>query len=146
MIERNIITNNELIEALQMQLGIDFIDLTAISIPVELTKFVPRNIARKHCIVPVKLVDNTLYIAMNDPLDFIAQEEVKAVSHKKVVPMISTKKATEQVIATLYGSEGTARAIEDMKRRLAMLPAISYQHSFNRPPKKMRMPHRRSVS
>lgn len=118
LIERNIITNNELIEALQMQLGIDFIDLTAISIPVELTKFVPRNIARKHCIVPVKLVDNTLYIAMSDPLDFIAQEEVKAVSHKKVVPMISTKKATEQVIATLYGSEGTARAIEDMKREI----------------------------
>ena len=55
---------------------------------------------------------------MSDPLDFIAQEEVKAVSHKKVVPMISTKKATEQLIATLYGSEGTARAIEDMKREI----------------------------
>ena len=85
LIERNIITNNELIEALQMQLGIDFIDLTAISIPVELTKFVPRNIARKHCIVPVKLVDNTLYIAMSDPLNFIAQQEIKDVSYKKLV-------------------------------------------------------------
>lgn len=119
LIEHNIITNDELINALQMQLGIDFVDLTAISVPVELAKFVPRNIAKKHCIVPVKLVDDTLYIAMSDPLDFIAQEEVKMVSHKKVVPMIATRKACEQVIETLYGSEGAARAIEDMKREIS---------------------------
>lgn len=118
LIENQIITGDELIDALQMQLGIDFIDLTAITVPVELAKFVPRNIAKRHCIVPVKLVDDTLYIAMSDPLDFIAQEEVKAVSHKKVVPMIAAKKATEQVIEKLYGSEGTARAIEDMKREM----------------------------
>lgn len=118
LIENRFITGEELIHALQMQLGIDFVDLTAITIPVELAKFVPRNIAKRHCIVPVKLVDDTLYIAMSDPLDFIAQEEVKAVSHKKVVPMIATKKATEEVIEKLYGSEGTARAIEDMKREM----------------------------
>ena len=118
LIEYNFITNSELIEALQMQLGIDFIDLTAVSIPVELTKFVPRNIAKEHCIVPVKLASDNLYIAMSDALDFIAQEVVKKISNKNVIPMIATKKAVEQVIATLYGSEGTARAIEDMKREM----------------------------
>ncbi len=118
LIENNFITNDELIDALQMQLGIDFVDLTAISVPVELAKFIPRATAKKHCVVPVKLVGDTLYIAMADPLDFIAQEEVKLVSKKKVIPMIATRKACEQVIETLYGSEGTARAIEDMKREM----------------------------
>ena len=83
LIEYNFITNSELIEALQMQLGIDFIDLTAVSIPVELTKFVPRNIAKEHCIVPVKLASDNLYIAMSDPLDFIAQEVVKKILQQK---------------------------------------------------------------
>lgn len=118
LIERNIVTSSELIEALQTQLGIDFIDLTAVSLPVELAKFVPRNIAKKHNVVPVKLVGDTLYLAMSDPLDFIAQEEVQLVSKKKVVPMIAVKKACEQAIETLYGSEGAARAIEDMKREI----------------------------
>lgn len=117
--EYNFITSSELIEALQMQLGIDFIDLTAVSIPVELTKSVPRNVAKEHCIVPVKLSGDNLCIAMSDPLDFIAQEVVKKISGKNVIPMIATKKAIEQVIATLYGSEGTARAIEDMKREMS---------------------------
>ena len=119
LIEYNFITSSELIEALQMQLGIDFIDLTAVSVPVELTKSVPRNVAKEHCIVPVKLSGDNLCIAMSDPLDFIAQEVVKKISGKNVIPMIATKKAIEQVIATLYGSEGTARAIEDMKREMS---------------------------
>jgi type IV pilus assembly protein PilB len=115
LIESNIITERQLIEALQMQLGVDFIDLTAISIPLELAKFVPRAIAKKYNVVPVKLVKDELFVAMSDPLNFVAQEEIKAASHKRVVPMISTRRATEQAIGTLYGSEGTARAIEEMK-------------------------------
>ena len=116
LIDSGIITERQLIEALQMQLGVDFVDLTAVSIPVELAKFVPRAVARKYCVVPVKLVKDELYVAMSDPLNFVAQEEIKAASRKQVVPMIATRKATEQAIATLYGSEGTARAIEEMKR------------------------------
>lgn len=126
LLEYNFITNAELIEALQMQLGIDYIDLTTVSIPVELTRFVPRKVAKERCIVPVRLADDSLYIAMSDPLDFIAQEAVKKISGKKVVPVIAAKKAVEQAIATLYGSEGTARAIEDMKREMTnadILPA-----------------------
>ena len=116
LIDNRIITERQLIDALQMQLGVDFIDLTAVSIPVELAKLVPRAIAKKYCVVPVKLVKDELFVAMSDPLNFVAQEEIKSASHKQVVPMIATRRATEQAIATLYGSEGTARAIEEMKR------------------------------
>ena len=116
LIESGMITERQLIEALQMQLGVDFVDLTAVSIPLELAKFVPRSIAKKYCVVPVKLVKDELYVAMSDPLNFVAQEEIKAASHKQVVPMIATRRATESAINTLYGNEGAARAIEEMKR------------------------------
>ena len=116
LIENGTITERQLIGALQMQLGVDFIDLTAVSIPVELTKYVPRAVAKKYSVVPVKLVRDELFVAMSDPLNFVAQEEVKAVSHKQVVPMIATRRAVEQSIVSLYGSEGTVRAMEEMKR------------------------------
>lgn len=116
LINNGIITEQQLIEALQMQLGVDFVDLTVVSIPLELARFVPRSIAKKYCVVPVKLQKDELYVAMSDPLNFEAQEEIKSASHKQVVPMIATRRAVEQAIATLYGNEGTARAIEEMKR------------------------------
>ena len=110
------ITEQQLIEALEMQLGVEFIDLTAVSIPVELASYVPKNIAKKFCVVPVKLIKDTLYLAMSDPLDFVAQEEVKVASRKRVIPMIVTRRTTEHAISLLYGSEGTAGVIEEMKR------------------------------
>ena len=116
LIENGMITEQQLIEALQMQLGVDFVDLTAVSIPLELARFVPRSIAKKYSVVPVKLIKDELYVAMSDPLNFVAQEEIKAASHKQVVPMIATRRATEMAINTLYGTEGTAKAIEEMKR------------------------------
>ena len=116
LIQHGFITEAQLIDALRVQLGVDFIDLTAVSIPVELAQYVPRNIAKKYGVVPVKLVQDRLYLAMHDPLDFVAQDEVKTASRKRVVPMIATRRAVEQAIALLYGSEGTARVIEEMKR------------------------------
>ena len=115
LIRAGFITEQQLIEALEMQLGVEFVDLTAVSIPVELASYVPKNIAKKFCVVPVKLVKDTLYLAMSDPLDFVAQE-VKVASRKRVIPMIATRRTTEHAISLLYGSEGTAGVIEEMKR------------------------------
>ena len=116
LIETEVITEKQLIDALTLQLGVDYIDLLSINIPVELAKVIPRNIARKYSVVPVRVVKDTLYIAMADPLDFVAQEEVKKVSHKSVVPMVSKRRDVESTILSLYGNEGTARAIEEMMR------------------------------
>ncbi|HPD89680.1 MAG TPA: ATPase, T2SS/T4P/T4SS family [Oscillospiraceae bacterium] len=116
LLNNNVITEPQLIEALQIQLGVDFVDLTSVTIPVELTKYVSRNIAKKYGVVPVKMVNSELYVAMIDPMNFMALEEIKGVSHKNVIPMIATRAATERAINTLYGNEGAARAIEEMKR------------------------------
>ena len=116
LIRQGVISEAQLIDALRVQLGVDFVDLTAVSIPVELAKYVPRNLAKKFLVVPVKLVQDRLYLAMHDPLDFVAQDEVKTASRERIIPMIATRKAVEQAIERLYGSEGTARVIEEMKR------------------------------
>ncbi len=123
LIDNNIISEHQLIDALQLQLGVDFIDLTTVYIPVELAKYVPRAMAKKYCAVPVKLVKDELYIAINDPLNFPAQEEIKSASRKNVIPMIATRNAIEQAIATLYGNEGTARAMEEMKQEAIASPS-----------------------
>lgn len=119
LIENGIITEKNLIEALKIQLGIEFIDLTKVTLPVELAKYVPKNVARRCCVVPVKVSADTLYLAMSDPLDFIAQEEVKTTSRKRVIPMIATERAVEQAIGRLYSSESTAKIVEQMKREVS---------------------------
>ena len=116
LLDAGIINETQLYDALQMQLGVDFIDLTSVNIPVELAKLVPHSVASKFNVVPVRLEMDKLYIAMSDPLDFVAQEEVKSVSKKSVIPMVARKKDVRQAIITLYSNEGSSRAIEEMLR------------------------------
>ena len=116
LISNGIITEDELIEALTMQLGIEFIDLTKLNIPTEMAQTLPKNIAKQYQVVPVRVVKDELFLAMSDPMNFYAIEEVRKVSHKKVVPMVATAKAVERSIQVLYGNEGAAKAIEELKR------------------------------
>ena len=119
LIKNNIITEDKLIEALQMQLGIEFIDLTKVNIPTELAQALPKNIAKQYQVVPVRIVKDELYLAMSDPMNFYAIEEVRKAVRKKVVPMVATSAAVERAIQVLYGNEGAAKAIEEMRREAA---------------------------
>ena len=116
LIDSGAITERQLIGALTRQLGIEFIDLTTVDIAPEMTQLVSKNIAKKYSVVPVQTLGDELYLAMGDPLNFIATEEVKAASRKRVVPMIATSAAMEHAIAALYGTEGAKRAIREMQQ------------------------------
>ena len=116
LIDSGAITERQLIGALTRQLGIEFIDLTTAEISPEITQLVSKNIAKKYSVVPVQTRGDELYLAMVDPLNFIATEEVKAASRKRVVPMIATSAAMEHAIASLYGTEGAKRAIREMQQ------------------------------
>ncbi|MCH4207534.1 MAG: GspE/PulE family protein [Solobacterium sp.] len=115
LIEEHYITENDLIETLKMQLGIDFIDLNKARIDPTLTQYVSKSMARQYRIVPVKLVGDRLYIAMEDPLNFRAIEAVKEATRKRVTPMIAYSNAISRAISVLYENEGAAMAIEQMQ-------------------------------
>ena len=119
LIRNGIITEDQLIEALQMQLGIEYIDLSKINIPTELASVVPKNIAKQYQVVPVRVIKDEIYLAMADPLNFYAIEEVRKAVRKRVVPMVAQANQVERAIQVLYGNEGAAKAIEEMKREAA---------------------------
>ena len=100
LVSEGIITERNLIDALTMQLGIDFIDLTETSIDPEMTRLVSKNLAKRFSVVPVRVRGDELYLAMVDPLNFIAIEEIRAASRKRIVPMIATQSAVDHAIST----------------------------------------------
>ena len=116
LIDDGIITEQQLIDTLRLQLGIEFVDLSTVEPDPQLVDVLPRNIAKKYGVTPVRLHGNTLYLAMSDPLNFMAQEEVRVATHRRVVPMITTADGIERANASLYGGEGAQRAIQDMRR------------------------------
>ncbi len=129
LIEEGIISEQHLIETLEMQLGIDFIDLSRVHIPMELARVLPKSIAKKHNVVPVRLQKDELILAMADPLNFVAIEDVRTATRKRVTPRIATAAAVDRAIATLYGNENAVRAIEEIQYESAGQASAAHQRA-----------------
>lgn len=112
------ITEKQLIETLMNQIGVEYVDLNAMSIPSEMAQILPKNVAKKHMVVPVKATRTDVHLAMADPLNFVAVEEVRAITRRRVIPLIASTAAVERAVQNLYSNQGAMRAIEEMQRDL----------------------------
>ena len=120
LVKHNYITEGQLIDALRMQLGIDYIDLTKVDITPEMSRYVPKNLAKQMNVVPVRIARDQLYLAMADPLNFMAIEEAQRTSKKRIVPMIASEPAVKHAINVLYGNEGAAQAMAQIRAESAV--------------------------
>lgn len=116
LIKNKIVSPEDIAKTLAIQLEVDYIDLANVSIPQELTQYVQRNIAKQNHLVPVQKEGDALYVAMDDPLNIYALDEVRKVANLKIVPLISTHVSVERAINTLYGNENAKQAIADYKK------------------------------
>ena len=116
--EHGFITEKQLIDTLMSQLGVEFVDLNGFSIPPEMAQVLPKSLAKKYNVVPVRVTRGDIHLAMADPLNFVAIEEVHAVTKRQVIPLIATAAATERAVQNLYSNQGAMQAIEEMQRDL----------------------------
>jgi len=98
LVESGLVTAYQIAETFSRHLGIPFIKLSDYEIQLEIIQALPENIIRNYQIIPVKLEQNTLYVAMADPLNLIALDEIRMVSKHKISPMIAAKKEILAVI------------------------------------------------
>lgn len=108
------VTDQQLMEIMEFQLGVPIVNLESVNLTGALSKYIPETLAKKHNFVPVKANDGKLYLAMNDPLDFIAIEDAKMVSKLDVFPMIAPEQAIEDAITKIYGNDYAKDALKEL--------------------------------
>lgn len=115
LVENGFTTQERVYRMLEKQLGVEFVDLTKVSIPRELSRLMSKAVAKKYGVVPVQADAATLYLAMSDPTNFVASDAVRMVVKRKVVPMLATAEAISRAITDLYGSESAERALQELQ-------------------------------
>ena len=115
LVDHGYITESQMVDALRMQLGIDYIDLTKTDIAPEMSQYIPKKLAKQNRMVPVSVSKDNLFLAMADPTNFMAIEDAKKASRKNIIPMIAAGNAVDHAINTLYGNEGAAQAMAQMR-------------------------------
>jgi type IV pilus assembly protein PilB len=87
------------------------INLSRISIPPEISDLIPRDLANTHKVLPVSRLGNRLYLAMADPLNILALDDVKRITKLDISPMIATEKAITDKLNNL---ETRTSSMEDI--------------------------------
>lgn len=115
LIENGFTTDQEIAQALHLQLGIDLIDLRGVKIPPEVIGLVNGSVLRKHNVLPIGFDDNdtnSILLAMADPLDMIAQDDIAIITNHRVEPLISTASAINAVLDRYFGNDEAMSAAE----------------------------------
>jgi type IV pilus assembly protein PilB len=104
LVKLTYITENQLVDALSQHFGVPSVDLTEIEIDEVVVKIIPADIARKYTIVPVSKAGATVTVAMLDPSNVFAMDDVKFMTGYKVEPVVAAETGIRGAIDKYYGS------------------------------------------
>lgn len=98
LVNKGILSEQQLVETLEMMFGIPHIQLGKMSIEPELIKFLPSQLIRIHKILPIARNAKVLTLAMADPFDQRAIDDVRMATGLDVVPMLASEKEIDIAI------------------------------------------------
>jgi len=107
-------------------LGTDYIDLTDHEIAPEVLRFVPAGMARLHGALPIDMIGNMLRVALVDPLDPRAVEDLRFALGKDIQVVVSQAEQIEELIKQYYGSETST--MDDVLKQLGEVGELLQVH------------------
>ncbi len=110
LVKLSFVTEEKLIAFLSRQYGIQSITLSQLDIDPDVLKLVPEQIARKYEVLPVNRQGNTLMLAMADPTNVFALDDVGFMTNLQVVPAVASQVAIRVAIDRAYDSKGGGMA------------------------------------
>lgn len=116
LIAQGWLTEDQLFRVLEEQYQIPYIDINTVYIDPKVPKLINEILARKHMAIPIRLEKNRLTIAMVDPLDIIAKDDIRITTGLELDVVISAQQDIARAINRFYdSSERAERAVEDFK-------------------------------
>lgn len=124
LVDSGMITEEMIVRALQMQLGLKVVHLSGVVIPKEVRNLVSVSLLKKYRCIPFELDPynaNILHLAMADPMDMTAIDDISIVTNLQVEPYIATTREVLTAIDRCYGASETMDAARRFTRERALL-------------------------
>src|SRR6186713_1034968 len=111
--DRQFVTDQDMTVSMGRCLNTPLINLTKLRVPEAIMELVPRDMAKANKLVPIARLNGKLFVAMADPTNVLAIDDVKRRVQLDIVPMIATERAVSDVLAGVH--HGGARMAEVLK-------------------------------
>src|SRR5437764_2530166 len=105
ILEKAYVSEQDMTVSIGRVLNTPPINLPRINIPLDIADLLPREMAQTHKIVPVSRIENKLFLAMADPLNVLAIDDVRRITRLDVAPMIASEKVIVDKLHNLAASK-----------------------------------------
>src|SRR5438128_2182408 len=118
ILEKSYVGEVDMVVSMGRVLNVAPVNLSRVGIPQEIASLVPREMATNHKVLPVSRLDNKLFLAMADPLNVLALDDVKRFTRLEVVPMIASERSILDKLNNLDSGRNTMEdIIQDAQRK-----------------------------
>lgn len=116
LINDGFVTEDDIIDTLEIQLGIPRIFFNMINVDYDAVKLVPESLASRYILIPIGFNCSRIQVVMSDPLNLFAQDDVKIASGYDVEPLFATKHEIKNAIEKYYSKQYVQRAAEELSK------------------------------
>jgi type IV pilus assembly protein PilB len=117
LVDQNFVTEESFAQTIAAELGVDAVNLEGFEPLPALLHLVPAGMARLHEVIPVTASGNVLTVALGNPLDSQALEDLRFTLNREIVQVVAPCHQVKSLIVTHYGSEETS--MEDVLKQLS---------------------------
>lgn len=123
LIKNGYLTENNLAEALSQQLDLPYITLTNVRPQQQAISLIPENVAERLNVQPMYVApDGKLVVAMSDPLDAFAVEEIRMITNRELDIKVTTTSDIRRAITTFYKMHSSLQdAMADVQKQESTL-------------------------
>jgi type IV pilus assembly protein PilB len=125
--DKQFVTDQDMAFSMGRCLNVSPVNLARIRIPEEIMGLIPREMAKLNKLVPVARLNGKLFIAMVDPTNVLAVDDVKRRVQLDVVPMIATEKSVADALSGVHGGAGISQALRDVVREAEKPDGVEVQ-------------------
>ena len=112
LIELGLVTEAGLVSILAEQLGLEFVDLTEAQVDTSAVAMIPESTARRHNCIPISFdEDQKLVVAMADPANVVAIDDMRALTGKDIRTVVATKSDVQSAINRHYRLDHAAETL-----------------------------------
>jgi type IV pilus assembly protein PilB len=107
LVKQQYLSANEVMSAVAEFNGLQFVDMTDLTIPKSVIELVPESVARENVVLPLELEGNTLKILTADPTNYDTVQKLQFILNKDIVPVLAVQEQIQEAINKNYGQTET---------------------------------------
>jgi len=119
VVEKGLISEEKLLEIMEEHLGISRVNLYGHDIDPEVATSIPMQLAQRYSVIPLEEREGKIVLAMSDPMNIIAIDDVAMITQKQVEPVIASESAVEYAINQFFGLQESLDDESDDKKKSA---------------------------